>query len=534
MEILEAKRSVLERLEVIENAISERIRRNPELYYSYYEEQRLVDKENHGLLPPVPASDISANRIHSVKKSRRSRKQIVLQQHEIDRFLEEYQREVARLHGIKLDKDDSESAAPDFEQLEKAVKDAKSRYADEGRTLVGADVESVEHSMFSSSTSTHKDILSTRARDLDINQLFARDEHYGEFLLLEPFHHEWLNVVKDGSVTALQFMNVMEMFVGDAYLVAPAVNRGSKKYQDFVGSLLGYMSEFFRKTYPLVNHSALGRRLAALFDEYLQAPVADETKGLFCIPCGRWFKLETVYKSHLSGKKHSKNLAKGDGHLLAEYKLHKYCGFLVQTIANTRAFVERNRALTADERAQELERLAKEYEAPAYGQHETEDAAREKQQKREPETDDDGNPFNLPLGPDGYPIPYWLYKLQGLDIEYSCEICSNHTYKGRRYFDKHFSEARHIFGLRCLGIEPSATFKGITKIQEAKDLWARIQTPVATGVGVGAGAGAGAIASAATAAATPSAAKLEIEVEDEEGNVMSEKLYHELKRQGLL
>ena len=39
------------------------------------------------------------------------------------------------------------------------------------------------------------------------------------------------------------------------------------------------------------------------------------------------------------------------------------------------------------------------------------------------------NPKNLPLGWDGKPIPYWLYKLHGLNISYTCEICANFTYK---------------------------------------------------------------------------------------------------------
>eukprot|EP00825_Cyclidium_porcatum_P042614 TRINITY_DN5871_c0_g1_i3.p2 TRINITY_DN5871_c0_g1~~TRINITY_DN5871_c0_g1_i3.p2 ORF type:complete len:112 (+),score=29.90 TRINITY_DN5871_c0_g1_i3:347-682(+) len=41
------------------------------------------------------------------------------------------------------------------------------------------------------------------------------------------------------------------------------------------------------------------------------------------------------------------------------------------------------------------------------------------------------NPKNLPLGWDGKPIPYWLYKLHGLGIEYKCEICGNYSYWGR-------------------------------------------------------------------------------------------------------
>ena len=37
------------------------------------------------------------------------------------------------------------------------------------------------------------------------------------------------------------------------------------------------------------------------------------------------------------------------------------------------------------------------------------------------------------------PIPYWLYKLHGLNISYSCEICGNYTYKGPKAFQRHFA-----------------------------------------------------------------------------------------------
>ena len=40
------------------------------------------------------------------------------------------------------------------------------------------------------------------------------------------------------------------------------------------------------------------------------------------------------------------------------------------------------------------------------------------------------NPLNLPLGWDGKPIPFWLYKLHGLGVEYKCEICGNESYWG--------------------------------------------------------------------------------------------------------
>ena len=48
------------------------------------------------------------------------------------------------------------------------------------------------------------------------------------------------------------------------------------------------------------------------------------------------------------------------------------------------------------------------------------------------------NPLKLPLGWDGKPIPYWLYKLHGLGVEYPCEICGGFVYMGRKAFDRHF------------------------------------------------------------------------------------------------
>jgi splicing factor 3A subunit 3 len=58
--------------------------------------------------------------------------------------------------------------------------------------------------------------------------------------------------------------------------------------------------------------------------------------------------------------------------------------------------------------------------APANGKEEEED-----------EEEKIYNPLKLPLGWDGKPIPYWLYKLHGLGVEYRCEICSDGVYMGR-------------------------------------------------------------------------------------------------------
>ena len=123
------------------------------------------------------------------------------------------------------------------------------------------------------------------------------------------------------------------------------------------------------------------------------------------------------------------------------------------------------------------------------------------------------NPKNLPLGPDGKPIPFWQYKLFGLDKEFVCEICGNHIYFGRRAFDKHFSEWRHINGLRALRIQSSNHFFGITGIQEAILLHDRLRKQTVSSI---------------------FNADKEMECEDAMGNVMSYKAYQDLLRQGLV
>ena len=88
------------------------------------------------------------------------------------------------------------------------------------------------------------------------------------------------------------------------------------------------------------------------------------------------------------------------------------------------------------------------------------------------------NPKNLPLGWDGkvrtdwspldegyrfllcsslmccccplQPIPYWLYKLHGLNINYNCEICGNYTYRGPKAFQRHFAVWLHFFFLSII------------------------------------------------------------------------------------
>jgi splicing factor 3A subunit 3 len=129
------------------------------------------------------------------------------------------------------------------------------------------------------------------------------------------------------------------------------------------------------------------------------------------------------------------------------------------------------------------------------------------------------------MGWDGKPIPFWLYKLHGLGVEYSCEICGNYVYMGRKPFERHFSEWRHVYGLRCLGIQSSRQFHEVTSIKEAMActficlfgkvmaVWDHVQS------------------SQKEVQTKEDAVE---EFEDAQGNVYSKKTYEDLKRQGLL
>ena len=124
------------------------------------------------------------------------------------------------------------------------------------------------------------------------------------------------------------------------------------------------------------------------------------------------------------------------------------------------------------------------------------------------------NPLKLPLGWDGRPIPFWLYKLHGLRSEFKCEICSDHVYHGRKNFEKHFTEPRHAFGMKALGLPNTVQFRDVTSIADALALADKLRKQ-----GKMEQSQAGVDAQ---------------EVEDEHGNTYTKKTYDLLKRQGLI
>ena len=378
--------------------------------------------------------------------------------------------------------------------------------------------------------------------------MFAGEEGYGRFFDLTTLHEDYLNlpgVKGTRRLTYLQYLDTFDTFTSIRYY-----DKMTDQYFRYVGSLVRYLESFMRRTKPLEDLEKLFGSFDREFeDAWEKDQVLEWTKqslqesgpqiegtgeGIWCPDCEKEFKNENVYKSHLTGKRHIRaaearkarggaadtdgpsngNSPPGDsGQRLKEravaereFRIRKLSSAMQTERSDTRVNVERKQGMTDRERQQELAALYAEAAEPVGGANPDGDSDSDGEEKIY-------NPLKLPLAWDGKPIPFWLYKLHGLGVEFPCEICGNFVYMGRRAFDKHFNEPRHIYGLKCLGITNTTLFREITGIEDALKLWDKI-----------------------TRDKKKEKTNVEniVQMEDADGNVMPEKVYYDLQKQGLL
>ncbi|BGP13886.1 hypothetical protein JCM10213_002525 [Rhodosporidiobolus nylandii] len=400
-----------------------------------------------------------------------------------------------------------------------------------------------------------------------LDKKFTGEEGLGRYLDLHELHDQWNNLAPPSAsgaassggwkrYTYLQYLGAITSFSLSLNLKA------SPEYAKYLTNLLSYLSAFYERVLPLGDLDEVLKAADADFAKRWEAGQVEgwaqaaegaeekkESEGIWCAACQKSFTKDSVFQAHLTGKKHIKAAAKlsdspaangspaPSSSNLAALRQQKNRatalkealitallssastppGPLAQILADTQANTERRAALTDKERAAEIEELEAREAAEAA-------AAAAAVQKKQVESgaagvdddEDDGriyNPLKLPLGWDGKPIPYWLYKLHGLGVEYKCEICSDHVYQGRKNFERHFQESRHAFGMRALGLPNTKHFHEITRIEDAIALAEKLKQE---------------------GRAELSAAELTEELEDEEGNVYNRKTYEDLKRQGLV
>ena len=281
----------------------------------------------------------------------------------------------------------------------------------------------------------------------------------------------------------------------------------------FLDNIIEYLEKFFSRSKPLFPLDSLkvsSKDMFRIENESILDP------SMYCSFCEKWFSNVSVHASHLSGKRHQRAVLSVNSSLLPQ-KDPIYCNTkwkrfwilqmireLDQVVEETRNYIERKQSRTLHER--QLDTLEQENQL-------NNDDEIDLEQIEGTQSDRLYNPLKLPLGWDGKPIPYWLYKLHGLGKEYSCEICGNYIYMGRKAYDRHSQEWRHSYGMKCLGIPNTKQFHEISQIKDAISLWKKVQTITKK---------------------ENFRPDIMEEFEDSEGNVFNRKTFEDLHRQGLL
>ncbi|KAL8672920.1 MAG: hypothetical protein Q9168_002646 [Polycauliona sp. 1 TL-2023] len=475
--------------------------------------------------------------------------------HQISGFLTRIQQQSNRLldiyndtEGLRTKEIQSISTGDPFDEFYKQLGDIK----DFHRRYPNEPVENLERAY------KRKAPGEGESATAEIDHMFTGEEAYGRFLDLTRLHEDYLNLpgVQSRRVTYLQYLNIFDHFT-PPHCPIKRSEKTTDQYFNYVGNVAEYLEGFLRRTRPLDD---LDKTFASFDQDFEKAweakdvpgwgsdtqsagttaPVTEGTgEGIWCADCEKEFKNDNVYRSHLNGKKHikaaesrkandngmtngetsgqpstkpstsstAKNL-KERAIAEREWRIRKFASTMETVRSDTRVNVERRQGMTERERQQELDALFAESAEPSLRPSGNADD--------DSDSDDDEkiyNPLKLPLAWDGKPIPYWLYKLHGLGVEFNCEICGNFVYMGRRAFDKHFNEARHIYGLKCLGITNTTLFREITDIEDALKLWDKITRDKKK---------------------EKTGGENVVQMEDAEGNVMPEKVYYDLQKQGLL
>ncbi|KAJ3225375.1 proteasome regulatory particle base subunit [Clydaea vesicula] len=338
----------------------------------------------------------------------------------------------------------------------------------------------------------------------ELNLLFTAEESFGKYLdlnfLFNTYFLNFLNEKRgDDEKFKENFSYLKYIQKCDDFSLIDKARKKSPEYNKYLDAFVNYLEKFFEKSMPLFDYANQKEKFTEEFNTNWLAGTVEGQKQ---------FTNELVFANHKTGKKHLKAVKRMDLNekvnnqnnfnlkdiVFKEHLIQKYLDFLKDVRRDTYNRVEGKSMLTAEEWLH-------------YGEEpEEETLAVGEESEGDDDVDDEKiyNPLKLPLGWDGKPIPYWLYKLHGLGVEYPCEICGGYVYMGRKVFDRHFSEWRHNNGLRALGVGSGKQYVGITAIEDAYKLFEKLKSAEQTEI-----------------------SKPEIieEFEDAEGNVFNKRTY---------
>lgn len=498
-QFIEVQRLRLEETDVLRNATSKRFRKNPSVIPSEI-------RQKDDILLEQPSKP------HKVT---------MLQLQELKVFNDKYDTIIKQLLNLSGDiKFESLQKIEDKEQnfrvFDSLLEDFKQKNH-EYQPLT-ADLKSI-YSMYSSAPMNEikttkkgkmkvkrKHIISEEvSKYIDTDNLFSAEEYYGKYIDIKKFHDTFQSLTK-AQIPYIEYLKIFHRLPVQEALDSP-------QYEFYIKDIRDYLIQFITKSELNVDIKQLLATAKTDGTDKVEGE-ANSNGEIYCKACDKSFSKESVYKGHLEGKKHKNNLKKVK--TIPEVKIHEaqiqvLVERLMSKITDTVNNIERQEGMTERERMIEQSELAE-----VDSEYTTANSDSSDDEGGDASDEEDKDLFkDLPIGPDGTPIPFWLYKLQGLHHTYNCEICGNMSYQGRMNFEKHFSSLKHQNGLKMLGIDSSkmSLFVNITTIDEALELWKNIKREERIKEGE---------------------AEADIEVEDEDGNVMTERDYIQLKKQGLI
>lgn len=357
-----------------------------------------------------------------------------------------------------------------------------------------------------------------------ISKMFSGEEALGRYFDLIALHSAFVNLKRNRTLTYLKYLDTFNSFDATTF---PAYVKQDPKYLVYLQNLEDYLISFYKRSTPLDEHEEVLKTLLEGFESEWKA-AQNEPTGIWCDICQKMYSKQTVYDGHLNSKKHQAGLSSNEVSNLStkpqqnqsehqkdiarrEFMISKLALKFNNVKTATKANVARKQTLTDKEWQAEQESSNDVSLMPA-PVNANGTMGTDEDDENDPEKI--YNPLKLPLGWDGKPIPFWLWRLHGLGVEYPCEICGNYVYMGRKAFDRHFLEWRHVHGLRCLGISGnSGLFDQITLIADAIGLSERLESQRRQ---------------------EEKRRDEGVEMEDEGGNVMSAKVYNDLVAQGIL
>lgn len=222
-------------------------------------------------------------------------------------------------------------------------------------------------------------------RHLDLNDLYL------QYLNL-PIHHkhqikdsekESISKAKksgknenDGKISYLQYLTNFDKF----HDINQSI-KSSIAYKTYVENIFNYLKGFFARAQPLFDINDYIDTAKLEFTEKWQEgtvkgwpkPNLDQINlELYCIPCRKQFSKQTIFDSHLDGKKHKKAVVNNNGHsennekiienavksnydhcmdiAMVEFLAAKLTAGLSSVRDDTRSYVERKQTLTDKER----------------------------------------------------------------------------------------------------------------------------------------------------------------------------------------